>query len=149
MDEIIIYCDGGCRGNQSKNNIGAWGVVLIYKNNIKELSGSDKNTTNNKMELTATIRALQQLKKHDIPVRVHVDSAYVLNGITKWIYGWIKNGWKDSKKAPVKNKELWQELYELKRQFKDIQFIKVKGHSDNEGNNRADELCNIEMDKLK
>ncbi len=148
MDEIIIYCDGGCRGNQSKNNIGAWGVVLTYKNNIKELSGSDKNTTNNKMELTATIRALQQLKKNDIPVRVHVDSAYVLNGISSWIYGWIKNGWKDSKKAPVKNKELWMELYELKRQFKDIQFIKVKGHSDNEGNNRADELCNIEMDKL-
>ncbi len=149
MEEITIYCDGGCRGNQSKKNIGAWGCVLIYQGHIKELSGSDINTTNNKMELTAAIRALQAIKKRDIPIKVHVDSSYVLNGITSWIYGWRKNGYKDSKKQPVKNKELWEELYDLKQQFKYIEFIKVKGHSTNAGNNRADELCNIEMDKLK
>ncbi len=149
MEEIIIYCDGGCRGNQSKNNIGAWGCVLMYRGVVKELSGSEVNTTNNKMELTAAIRALQILTKFDIPVRVHVDSAYVLNGITNWINGWLRNNWKDSKKQPVKNQELWQELYELKIKFKDIEFIKVKGHSTDAGNNRADELCNIEMDKFK
>ncbi|OON91601.1 MAG: ribonuclease H, partial [Epulopiscium sp. Nele67-Bin002] len=119
-----------------------------YKGVVKELSGGDVNTTNNKMELKAVIRALEVLTKYDIPVRIHVDSSYVLNGITSWINGWRRNGWKDSKKQPIKNQELWQQLYSLKTKFKDIEFIKVKGHSTNEGNNRADELCNLEMDKM-
>ncbi|OOB80568.1 MAG: ribonuclease HI [Epulopiscium sp. Nuni2H_MBin003] len=147
MNEIIVYCDGGCRGNQEKENIGAWGVVLIYKDNIKELSGFKINTTNNKMELTAAIEALRAIKKKDIPTKIHVDSEYVLNGITTWIYGWLKKDFKNSTKNPVKNQELWKELYRLKNEFDTIEFIKVKGHSTNEGNNRADELCNIEMDK--
>ncbi|WP_029487919.1 ribonuclease H family protein [Candidatus Epulonipiscium viviparus] len=148
MSEIEIYCDGGCRGNHVKNNIGAWGVVLIYKGIIKEISGGAINTTNNKMELTAAIVGLSSIKNKDVPTKVYLDSAYVLNGITNWIYGWRKNGFKDSKKQPVKNRELWEDLYNLKCKFKNIDFIKVKGHSSNAGNNRADELCNIEMDKL-
>ncbi len=147
MSEILVYCDGGCRGNHQRENIGAWGAVLIYNEHIKELSGREFDTTNNKMELTATIEALKAINKKNIPVRVHLDSAYVLNGITTWIYGWLKNGFKDSKKQPVKNQELWKELYFLKNEFDDIEFIKVKGHSDDVGNIRADKLCNIEMDK--
>ncbi|ONI43483.1 ribonuclease HI [Candidatus Epulonipiscioides gigas] len=148
-EEIQIYCDGGCRGNQKRKNVGGWGVVLIYKGAIKELSDGAIDTTNNKMELTAAIVGLSAIKNKQTPTKVYLDSAYVLNGITNWIYGWLKNGFKDSKKQPVKNQELWQELYKLKCEFKNIEFIKVKGHSTNAGNNRADELCNMEMDKLQ
>ncbi|OON96363.1 MAG: ribonuclease HI [Epulopiscium sp. Nele67-Bin005] len=148
MNEIIIYCDGGCRGNQNANNIGAWGCVLSYNGHVKELSGTAKNTTNNKMELVAAIKSLQALKKYDMPIKVYVDSAYVQNGINNWIYGWIKKGWVDAKKNPVKNRELWEELFAERQKFSNIEFLKVKGHSDNAGNNRADELCNIAMDNM-
>lgn len=148
MEKIIIYCDGGCRGNGKANNVGGWGVYLTYKDSIKELYGSAKGTTNNIMELTACIEGLRALKKYDIPVEVMVDSAYVLNGITNWIYNWMKKGWVTSKKEPVENKALWQELYKEKEKFKDIRFIKVKGHSDNFGNNKADALANKGMDEI-
>ena len=148
MDKIIIYCDGGCRGNGREDNIGGWGVYLTYKGSEKELYGGTKGTTNNIMELTACIQALRALKRHDIPVEVMVDSAYVLNGITNWIYNWMKKGWVTSKKEPVENKELWQCLYEEKQKFTEITFIKVKGHSDNAGNNRADALANKGMDEV-
>lgn len=149
MDKVRIYCDGGCRGNGKKNNIGGWGVYLTYKDYTKEIYGSSIGTTNNIMELTACIEGLKAIKKKDMPVEVLVDSNYVLNGITKWIYGWIKKGWTTSKKEPVENKELWIELYDIKKQFKEITFTKVKGHSTNFGNNKADELANKAMDSIR
>lgn len=148
MSKVQIYCDGGCRGNGKENNVGGWGVYLIYGEYTKEMYGSARNTTNNIMELTACIEALRALKKYDLPVEVMVDSAYVLNGITNWIYGWMKKGWVTSKKEPVENKELWQALYEEKKKFNKITFVKVKGHSTNVGNNKADALANKGMDAL-
>lgn len=101
------------------------------------------------MELTACIQALKAIKNKNIPVEVVMDSQYVINGINQWINNWIKKGWKTSQKKPVENKELWKELYNLKNQFADIKFIYCKGHADNEGNNRADELANIAMDEIE
>lgn len=137
MEKVIIYTDGACSGNPGP---GGWGSILMYKENKKEISGGLENTTNNVMELTAVIEALKLLK-FPCEVEVYSDSAYVVNAFNqKWIYGWLKNGWKNSSKEPVKNKELWQELYELTKIHK-ITFIKVKGHADNEYNNRCDELA--------
>lgn len=148
MEKVILYCDGGCRGNGKKQNIGGWGAYLTYGAYQKELYGASRETTNNIMELTACIEGLRALKRHDLPVEVMVDSAYVLNGITSWIYSWMRKGWVTSKKEPVENKELWQALYEEKKKFSSIEFIKVKGHSDNEGNNKADALANKAMDEI-
>ncbi len=137
MEDVIIYTDGACSGNPGP---GGWGSILMYKNTKKEISGAQKNTTNNVMELTAVIEALKQLK-YSCKVKLYSDSAYVINAFNqKWIYGWLKNGWRNSSKKPVKNKELWQELYELSK-IHNIEFIKVKGHSDNEYNNRCDEMA--------
>jgi ribonuclease HI len=137
MEEVVIYTDGACSGNPGP---GGWGSILMYKGNIKEISGGNKNTTNNVMELTAVIEALRLLK-FQCKVHLYSDSAYVVNAFNqKWIYGWMKNGWKNASKEPVKNKELWQELYYL-TQIHNVTFIKVKGHSDNEYNNRCDELA--------
>lgn len=137
MEKVIIYTDGACSGNPGP---GGWGSILMYKGNKKEISGGLKNTTNNVMELTAVLEALKQLK-FPCEVEIYSDSAYVVNAFNqKWIYGWIKNDWKNSSKEPVKNKELWQELYELTK-IHNITFIKVKGHADNEYNNRCDELA--------
>lgn len=151
MERIQIWCDGGCRGNgnQSDNNIGAWGAYLYHGGREKEIGGVARGTTNNKMELKAVIEALRTLKKRTTPVTIYLDSAYVLNGITNWIYGWIERGWMNSKKQPVENQELWKELYALRCEFDDIEFIKVKGHSDNEGNIRADKICNLLMNKIE
>lgn len=145
---LEIYTDGGCRGNGKENNIGGWGAYLIYGTNTTTIKGNARGTTNNIMELTACIEALKRLKTKDKEVVIYTDSAYVLNGITNWIYGWMKKGWINSQKKPVENKELWQELYALKQQFGNIRFEKVKGHSDNKGNNVADQLCNQAMDEL-
>lgn len=112
----------------------------------KEISGGKKNTTNNIMEVTAVIEALKQLKR-ECQVEVYSDSAYVVNAFNNgWIYNWIKNNWKTASKEPVKNKELWQELYNLTKKHK-VTFVKVKGHSDNEFNNRCDELARFEIEK--
>lgn len=148
MDKILLYCDGGCRGNQSENNIGGWGAYMEYGVHKKEIYSGVKNTTNNRMELTACIEGLRAIKNKNIPIDVYLDSAYVLNGITSWINGWIKNGWRNSKKQPVENKDLWILLLEEKKKFTNINFVKVKGHSDNEGNNKADELANRGMDEV-
>ena len=135
MEEVIIYTDGACSGNPGP---GGWGALLMYKDIQKEISGGKKETTNNVMELTAVIEGLKLLK-FPCKVKLYSDSAYVVNGFNqKWIYGWIKNGWKNSNKESVKNKELWQELYDLTK-VHEVEFIKVKGHSDNEDNNRCDE----------
>lgn len=144
----MIYFDGGCRGNQNADNVGGWGVVLEYKGHKKELYGSEQRTTNNKMELTGAIRALQALKTTDIPVEIHGDSAYVINGMTKWVAGWKKKKWKKSDGKQVENLQLWKYLDELSSMQDNITWVKVKGHSDNEGNNRADELANIAMDEV-
>lgn len=137
MEEVTIYTDGACSGNPGP---GGWGAMLMYKGNKKEISGGKENTTNNVMELTAVIEGLKLLK-FSCKVKLYSDSAYVVNAfVQKWIYGWIKNGWKNSSKEPVKNKELWQELYELTKTH-EVEFIKVKGHADNEYNNRCDELA--------
>ncbi len=137
MEEVIIYTDGACSGNPGP---GGWGSVLMYKENKKEISGAMKDTTNNVMELTAVIEALKLLK-FKCNVKLYSDSAYVVNAFNqKWIYGWIKNGWKNSNKEPVKNKELWEELYALTK-IHNIEFIKVKGHADNIYNNRCDEMA--------
>lgn len=144
MEEVVIYTDGACSGNPGP---GGWGSILMYKDNKKEISGGKLDTTNNVMELTAVIEALKLLK-FKCKVSLYSDSAYVINAFNqKWIYGWMKNGWKNASKEPVKNKELWQELYELTKKH-DVTFIKVKGHSDNEYNNRCDEMAREAIKKL-
>ena len=136
-EKIIIYTDGACSGNPGP---GGWGAILMYKNAKKEISGGMKNTTNNIMEITAVLEALKCLKVES-DVQVYSDSAYVVNAFKQgWIYNWIKKGWKTASGENVKNKELWQELYELTQKHK-VEFIKVKGHSDNEFNNRCDEMA--------
>ena len=145
MDEITIYTDGACSGNPGP---GGWGTILMYKNIKKEISGGLPETTNNIMEITAVIEGLKLLK-HPCKVNLYSDSAYVVNAFTQgWIYNWIKNGWKTSSKEPVKNKELWQELYNLTK-IHEVKFIKVKGHSDNEYNNRCDELARNAIKKQR
>ena len=119
---------------------GGWGAILMYKDNKKEISGGNKNTTNNIMELTAVIEGLKMLK-YPCEVDLYSDSAYVVNAYLQgWIYNWVKNNWKTAGKEPVKNQELWKELYDLTKKHK-VTFHKVKGHSDNEFNNRCDELA--------
>lgn len=144
MDNIIIYTDGGCRGNPG---LGAWAAILISeKHNLRlEIGESENDTTNNKMEMKAVIKALERLKNsHNI--KVYSDSAYLVNGMNEWIYSWQKNNWIKSDKKPVENKEYWIKLIELSKKH-NIKFIKVKGHSDNKENNRADEIVNILMDE--
>jgi len=148
MDKIYVYCDGGCRGNGKENNIGGWGVVLKYKDKVKEFYGSARDTTNNIMELTSCIEALKAIKNKNIPVEVVMDSKYVIKGITEWIPRWIKFGWTTTDGKPVKNKELWLQLLDLTSEFAKIEFTQCRGHADNEGNNRADKLANIAMNEI-
>ena len=137
MEEVTIYTDSACSGNTGP---GGWGAILMYKENKKEISGGKKDTTNNVMELTAVIEALKLLK-FPCKVKLYSDSAYVVNAfLQNWVINWQRNNWKTADKKEVKNKELWQELVELTN-IHDITFIKVKGHSDNEYNNRCDELA--------
>lgn len=143
-EKVIIYTDGACSGNPGP---GGWGAILMYKSAKKEISGGMKNTTNNIMEITAVIEALKCLKVES-DVQVYSDSAYTVNAFKQgWIYNWMKNGWKTANKEPVKNKELWQELYDLTKKHK-VEFIKVKGHADNEFNNRCDEMAREAISKL-
>lgn len=145
MDEVTIYTDGACSGNPGP---GGWGAILMVGINKKEISGGKNNTTNNVMELTAVIEALKLLKR-PCKVDLYSDSAYVVNAfLQNWINGWIKNGWKNSGKEEVKNKELWQELLALTK-IHNVTFHKVKGHSDNEFNNRCDELARNAIENLK
>lgn len=144
MDKIVIYTDGGCRGNPG---IGGWGVWLRYGEHDKKLSGAEAETTNNRMELTAAIRALEALKNPNIPVELYTDSKYVMTGINEWIHNWKTKGWKTAGKKPVKNADLWQILDALNQQF-DIHWHWVKGHSGDPGNEMADELANLAMDKI-
>ena len=143
-EKVIIYTDGACSGNPGP---GGWGAILMYKDFKKEISGGMRETTNNIMEITAVVEALKCLKVES-DVQVYSDSAYTVNAFKQgWIYNWMKNGWKTANKEPVKNKELWQELYELTKKHK-VEFIKVKGHADNEFNNRCDEMAREAIQKL-
>ena len=153
MKTIVAFTDGGCRGNGKSDAIGAYGVQLNFtdENNVthtKELCKAFKGVTNNQMELQAVIECLKALNQ-PCKVILMTDSKYVCNAINeKWLQGWIKKGWVNSSKQPVKNKEQWQELVPLLDKH-EVKFFWVKGHADNHGNKRADELCNIAMDEYK
>lgn len=144
MEKVTIYTDGACSGNPGP---GGWGAILMYGDNKKEISGGQKNTTNNIMELTAALEALKLLK-YECEVELYSDSAYLVNGFSNgWIYNWKRNNWKTASKEPVKNKEIWEEIYNLTKIHK-VKFIKVKGHSDNVYNNRCDELARNAIKEL-
>lgn len=137
MKEIDIYTDGACSGNPGP---GGWGVVLIYQENKKELFGYQPETTNNRMELFAAIQGLSALKESCV-VNLYSDSSYLVNAFEKhWIEKWQRNGWKTSTKSPVENQDLWKLLLIHVRKHQ-VRFIKVKGHSDNQYNNRCDEMA--------
>lgn len=144
MAEVDIYTDGACKGNPGP---GGWGVVLRAGRHAKELWGGEPETTNNRMELTAVIRALEALKR-PVSARIHTDSKYVQQGISTWIHAWKKNGWKTASKTPVKNADLWQRLDSLARQH-ELQWIWVKGHAGHPDNERADALANRGIEELR
>ncbi|AYQ57165.1 Ribonuclease HI [Bathymodiolus thermophilus thioautotrophic gill symbiont] len=144
MDKIIIYTDGGCRGNPG---IGGWGVWLRYGKREKKLNGSEKDTTNNRMELMAAIKALEAIKSANIDIDLYTDSKYVMNGITQWIVGWKQKNWKTAAKKPVKNADLWQQLDKLNQKHQ-VNWRWVKGHSGDKGNDMADLLANQAMDNI-
>jgi ribonuclease HI len=141
---VDIWTDGACSGNPGP---GGWGAILLYAGIEKELSGAEAATTNNRMELMAAIQALNALKRPS-KVRLHTDSKYVMDGVTKWIHGWKKNGWKTADKKPVKNDDLWRLLDEANARH-EVTWKWVKGHSDNEMNNRADELARAAIGTLR
>lgn len=144
MDKIVIYTDGGCRGNPG---IGGWGVWLRYGKHEKKLKGAKADTTNNQMELTAAIKALEAIKSKTIAIELYTDSKYVMNGINEWIDNWKAKGWKTANKKPVKNLALWQQLDSLNLQH-NVSWHWVKGHSGDVGNEIADALANEAMDEF-
>ena len=141
---VEIWTDGACSGNPGP---GGWGAVLVYGESIREISGAEPDTTNNRMELMAAIASLEALKR---PCRVvlHTDSQYVKGGITSWIFGWKRNGWKTSDKKPVKNTDLWQALDSAIGRHQ-IEWRWVKGHAGNERNERADELARLAIKAMR
>ena len=149
MDEIVIYTDGGCSGNPGP---GGWGIVVIADGLVKTLSGGEKDTTNNKMELSAAINALKVVRNTPSfagrKIIVNIDSQYVRNGITTWIKNWKAKGWKTADKKPVKNQELWEELDALNAGL-DIDWNWVKGHAGVQFNEMCDSLCKQEMAKFR
>ena len=141
---VVIHTDGACSGNPGP---GGWGAILDYNSTRKEIFGGEAKTTNNRMELVAAIEALNALQRPST-VEMHVDSVYVKDGITKWIYGWQRNGWKTADKKPVKNVELWQGLVEAIKRHQ-ISWHWVKGHDGHPENERADELARLGMAPFK
>lgn len=138
MKELTIYTDGACSGNPGP---GGWGAVLLYKDQVKEIYGGEENTTNQRMELKAAIEALRAIKVTGWRIRLYSDSAYLVNAFQQnWLSNWQKNGWKNSKKEPVANQDLWQQLLLLKEK-NEIQIFKVKGHAGDRWNERCDELA--------
>lgn len=143
MKKVILYTDGACSGNPGP---GGYGAVLIYGGVEKEIFGGEKSTTNNKMEMMAVIKGLEALKE-PCEVEVYSDSAYIVNAIEQgWIESWKKNGWRKADKKPVKNVDLWERLLELMDKH-NVTFNKVKGHADDEYNNRCDRIAVRERDK--
>jgi ribonuclease HI len=141
---VVIYTDGACSGNPGP---GGWGALLKYKGKTKEICGGEAETTNNRMELTAAIRAVNSLKRGSV-IELHTDSTYVKDGITKWMVNWKKNGWKTAAKKAVKNQDLWQALDDAISSHQ-IRWKWVKGHAGDPGNEKADELANAGMAKYK
>jgi ribonuclease HI len=142
--DVDVFTDGACKGNPG---IGGWGVLLQYGARKRELCGGEAHTTNNRMELTAVIRALEALNRR-CHVRLHTDSKYVQQGITEWIHAWKKRGWKTTDKKPVKNEDLWRRLDEL-AQGHEIEWLWVRGHNGHDGNERADELANAGVETIR
>ena len=147
MEEIIVYTDGGCSGNPGP---GGWGIVVIANGEARQLSGGEKITTNNRMELTAAISALSVIQNtpsfNGKKIIVNIDSQYVKNGITVWIKSWKQKGWKTADKKPVKNQDLWQHLDELNSTL-NVEWNWVKGHAGIEYNEICDQLCQKEIAK--
>ena len=144
MKTVELFTDGACSGNPGP---GGWGAILRFNGKIKELNGGEAETTNNRMELMAAISGLNALKE-PVQVELYTDSKYVMDGISKWIHGWKKNGWKTADKKPGKNEDLWKLLDEANARH-EVTWKWVKGHSDNEMNNRADELARNAIGTLK
>lgn len=143
LNNVILYTDGACSGNPG---IGGWGAILIFGEHRREISGGEASTTNNRMELTAVIEGLERLK-YPCKVDVYSDSAYTVNGFLQgWVYGWERGGWKKADKKPVLNDDLWKRLLALTR-IHEVTFHKVKGHADNELNNRCDEMARGEIER--
>ena len=143
MSVVEIYTDGACRGNPGP---GGWAALLSFGDREKELAGAEAHTTNNRMELTAVIRALEALKR-PVEARLFTDSEYVRRGITEWVIAWKARGWKTADRKPVKNQDLWEELDKLAALHK-IEWRWVKGHSGVPGNERVDQLANQAIDAL-
>jgi ribonuclease HI len=144
LPNVDMFTDGACRGNPGP---GGWGVLLRTGSKERELSGGEVLTTNNRMELTAAIKGLEALKR-PCHVQLYTDSNYVRDGITKWIHGWRRNGWRTADRKPVKNAELWQELLDACAPHR-VEWHWVKGHSGHPENDRVDALACAEADKLK
>lgn len=143
MKRVTIYTDGACRGNPGP---GGWGAVLRFGRVEREICGGELETTNNRMELTAAIRALEALTE-PCAVELHTDSTYVRNGITEWLDGWKQRGWRTAAKKPVRNQDLWQALDDMARRHA-VTWHWVKGHSGHDGNERADALANRGLDRV-
>jgi ribonuclease HI len=144
-DAIVIYTDGACSGNPGP---GGWGAILTWRDKRRELNGGEAETTNNRMELLAAISALEAIRRKRAKVELWTDSSYVKDGISKWIHGWKKNGWKTAEKKPVKNADLWQRLDEARLKH-DITWHWIKGHAGHDMNERADELAREGMAPFK
>lgn len=144
MSAVEIYTDGACSGNPGP---GGWGAILVWKGREKELWGGEPQTTNNRMELTAVIQALNALNR-PCRINLHTDSRYVMDGITRWIHGWRRNGWRTADRKPVKNADLWQALVEAMAPH-EINWIWVKGHAGHEGNERADALARRAIEEMR
>ena len=144
MKTVEIYTDGACSGNPGP---GGWGCILMYKEHRKESSGGAENTTNNRMEITAALEALKLLKE-PCQVDLYTDSAYLCNALEKkWLETWSRNGWKTASRSNVENQDLWKELL-IQFERHDVMFHKVKGHADNEFNNRCDKLAREAAQKI-
>ena len=140
-DKVVIFCDGACSGNQFKKNRGGWGAVVKHDDMVKAIYGGEHNTTNQRMELTACIRGLEQIEAEDSDIQVYSDSAYLVNCMhQRWYEKWQRNGWRNAKKEPVENQDLWVALLTLVAKYSPT-FNKVEGHSGVGLNERADELA--------
>ena len=142
-DVVEIFTDGACKGNPG---VGGWGALLQFKGKALELCGGETHTTNNRMELTGAIRALEALK-YPCRVRLHTDSKYVQQGISEWIHNWKLRGWKTAAKKPVMNEDLWRSLDDVTAKHQ-VQWVWVKGHAGHDGNERADALANRGIEEL-